>query len=89
MEKTYVHGSETYHFTDVHTNFGCLYGRCVSKPHCDKWAWLDPNGFQFLFEERVKATEIPYTEGPTLMIPPNCHYWGGEIRANASHRKPR
>lgn len=87
MKKSYHRNGETYNFADVHMEAGMLYGRCTTNHHYDKWAWLDPHGFQFERERRVEATEIPYREQSTLIIPPGCHYWGGEIRNNAQWRK--
>lgn len=84
-DKYYSVNGKTLHFTDIHIEAGCLYGKCVTYPFCDKWAWLDPNGFQFEGRRRTEAREmnISVTSG----IPYGCHYWGGELRNNAEWRK--
>lgn len=89
MKTAYVVDGKTYVFTNVHAECGMLYGECITKPHYGKEAWLDPNGFQFRFEPRVEATEIPYEAEPTFMVPHGYHYWGGELRNNAEWRNLR
>ena len=86
MEKTYRFDGKTFNFSDVHMEAGCRYGRCTHLSHYGKWAWLDPNGFQFEREHRVEAVEVPYCEN-TMVVPYGCHDWGGEIRNNAVWRK--
>lgn len=81
MKKSYCYNGKTYVFADVHMEAGMLYGRCITHPNYDSWAWLDPHGFQFEQEHRVEALETPYHEH-SLSIPHGCHYWGGEIRNN-------
>ena len=84
MKKSYYHNGETYIFTDVHMEAGMLYGRCINRDKREKWAWLDPNGFQFEGERRVEALEVPYSD---MAIPHGFHYWGSELRNNAQWRK--
>ena len=86
MKKSYRYNGKTYDFVDVHMGCGMLYGECTTTPHRGKFAWLDPNGFQFCFERRVEAEEITHDEQP-MFIPHGCHYWGGQIRNNAQWRK--
>lgn len=86
MKKSYYLDGKTYDFTDVHMEAGMLYGRCTTIPYRGKRAWLDPHGFQFEQKRRVEAQEVPYREH-SLIVPPGCHYWGGEIRNNAQWRK--
>lgn len=87
MKKSYCYNGKTYDFVVVHMECGMLYGECTTVPHRGKFAWLDPNGFQFERERRVEATEVQYHEQPCLIVPPGCHYWGGQIRNNAQWRK--
>ena len=81
MKKFYYHNGEIISFNDVRMEAGMLYGRCITQSNHNKWAWLDPRGFQFEQEHRIEALEVFHYEYP-LAIPRCCHYWGGEIRNN-------
>lgn len=74
MKKSYYYNGKTYVFTDVHMEAGMLYGRCITHPNCDKWAWLDPHGFQFEQEHRVEALET-FCYEPSIVTLPGGHYW--------------
>ena len=41
------------------------------------------------YDRHGKATEVPFhvRSEVTLVVPPGCHYWGGQIRNNAEWRK--
>ena len=85
LNKSYSVDGKVYDFTNVRTEGRFLYGRCTTHPYKDRWAWLDPYGFQIEGRRRIKAVEI--TRDSTLGIPHGCHYWGGEIRNNSTWRK--
>ena len=83
MKKFIING-KVYTFNviqDMHD--GCVYAKCKDN---GKYAFLDiENGVQFVGEHRVIAE--PYDEREnTFSIPKGFHYWGGELRHNASWR---
>ena len=80
MRKSYSVDGRVYDFTDVHMECGMLYGCCTTSPYRDKWAWLDPYGFQIERQRRIQATEVT----PTV-VDNSYAMWGGELRDKLPH----
>ena len=85
MKRFIVNGQ---HFTfDIIQDMGdgSEYAVCTCGSRKGDYAFLDiDNGVQFVNENRIVAE--PYANN-AFSVPRGFHYWGGELRCNASWRK--
>ena len=83
MKRLVIDG-KVYTFDVVQDMYdGCLYAKCREN---GKYAFLDDcGGVQFEGEHRVLADS--YNPNKSIsFVPRGCHYWGGQIRNNATWR---
>lgn len=83
MELFYQVNDTVYHFKNIISENGRLWGVCESEPYRGCGAWLDSNGFQFEYHKRVEARQI---DPPTRSaVPYGYTLWGGQLRDTLPH----